>query len=76
MRRYVLIRTLSILPTLLGLSVAVFVLKYPLPREKDSPYKLPEQPLQDGQRSPRCARPSRERLLRRLVSLQSGRWPL
>ena len=31
--------------------IAAFVLKYRLPREKDSPYKLPEQPLQDGQRA-------------------------
>lgn len=36
--------------------IAAFVLKYRLPREKDSPYKLPEQPLQDGQRAIRLVR--------------------
>jgi endo-1,4-beta-xylanase len=36
--------------------VAAFVLKYRLPREKDSPYKLSEQPLQDGQRAVRLVR--------------------
>ena len=35
---------------------AAFVLKYRLPREKDSPYKLEEQPLQDGQRAMRLVR--------------------
>ena len=36
--------------------VAAFVLTYRLPREKDSPYKLSEQPLQDGQRAIRLVR--------------------
>jgi acetyl esterase/lipase len=36
--------------------IAAFVLKYRLPREKGSPYKLPEQPLQDGQRALRLVR--------------------
>jgi acetyl esterase/lipase len=36
--------------------IAAFVLKYRLPREKDSPYKLEEQPLQDGQRAIRLVR--------------------
>lgn len=36
--------------------IAAFVLKYRLPREKDSPYKLEEQPLQDGQRAMRLVR--------------------
>jgi endo-1,4-beta-xylanase len=36
--------------------IAAFVLKYRLPREKDSPYKLEEQPAQDGQRAMRLVR--------------------
>jgi acetyl esterase/lipase len=36
--------------------VAAFVLTYRLPREKDSPYKLPDTPLQDGQRAMRLVR--------------------
>ena len=36
--------------------IAAFVLKYRLPREKDSPYRLDEQPLQDGQRAMRLVR--------------------
>lgn len=36
--------------------IAAFVLKYRLPREKDSPYKLDVQPLQDGQRAMRMVR--------------------
>jgi endo-1,4-beta-xylanase len=36
--------------------VACFVLKYRLAREKDSPYKLPEAPTQDGQRAIRLVR--------------------
>jgi acetyl esterase/lipase len=36
--------------------VACFVLKYRLAREKDSPYKLPDTPTQDGQRAIRLVR--------------------
>jgi acetyl esterase/lipase len=36
--------------------VACFVLKYRLAREKDSPYKLPDAPTQDGQRAIRLVR--------------------
>jgi endo-1,4-beta-xylanase len=36
--------------------VAAFVLKYRLAREKDSPYKLPDTPTQDGQRAIRLVR--------------------
>jgi endo-1,4-beta-xylanase len=36
--------------------VACFVLKYRLAREKDSPYKLPDAPTQDGQRAMRLVR--------------------
>jgi acetyl esterase/lipase len=36
--------------------VAAFVLRYRLAREKDSPYKLPDQSLQDGQRAMRLVR--------------------
>ncbi len=36
--------------------VACFVLKYRLAREKDSPYKLPDAPTQDGQRTIRLVR--------------------
>ena len=36
--------------------IAAFVLKYRLPREKGSPYKLDVQPLQDGQRAMRFVR--------------------
>jgi acetyl esterase/lipase len=36
--------------------VAAFVLRYRLAREKGSPYKIPETPLQDGQRAMRFVR--------------------
>ena len=36
--------------------VACFVLKYRLAREQNSPYKLPDQPTQDGQRAIRLVR--------------------
>jgi acetyl esterase/lipase len=36
--------------------IAAFVLKYRLPREKDSPYKLDVHPAQDGQRAIRFVR--------------------
>jgi acetyl esterase/lipase len=36
--------------------VACFVLKYRLAREKESPYKLPDAPTQDGQRAMRLVR--------------------
>jgi hypothetical protein len=39
-----------------NLGVAAFVLKYRLPREKNSPYSLQVQPRQDGQRAIRLIR--------------------
>jgi acetyl esterase/lipase len=41
---------------LTNLGVAGFALKYRLPREKDSPYKLPQHALEDGQRAMRLVR--------------------